>query len=39
MKTELINISKKKSSKIDQELVEDFKQGLKELKSGKAIKC
>ena len=39
MKTHLINASKKESKKINLELVEDFQQGLKELKSGKAIKC
>lgn len=35
MKTQSINTSKK----INLELVEDFKQGLKELKNGKVIKC
>jgi len=45
MTTEMITIPReeyerlKKSAKVDWELVNDVKQGLKELKEGKAIKC
>jgi len=45
MTTEMVTIPKeeyeklKKSARVDWELVDDFKQGLKELKEGKAIKC